>query len=79
MTDPERCVPLVDDDGEVVASIRMSGDMGEERRRAFLALVAASRRLHEAEMERDPGIALRQAAAVARNRERLRRIRGDAQ
>jgi hypothetical protein len=75
VAEPERCVPVVDDDGRVVASVRMSGGMDERARRAWLDVVAAVHR-REAELDAaDPGRAERQAAAIERIRERGRRWR----
>jgi hypothetical protein len=78
VADPDgmRCVPVVDDDGQVVASARVSGDLGDEGRAALAALVAAVQRQMASEDAADPGRAERQAAAVARIRERNRRWRG---
>jgi aminoglycoside phosphotransferase (APT) family kinase protein len=78
VADPDgmRCVPVVDDDGQVVASVRMSGEMDDRARRAWLDVVAAVHRM-DAELDAaDPGRAEWQAAAVARIRERNRRWRG---
>jgi hypothetical protein len=79
VADPEgmRCVPVVDDDGQVVASVRMTGVMDERFRRAMLDVVAAAMRA-DAELDAaDPGRAARQEAAVQRIRERGRRWRGE--
>lgn len=75
VADRERCVPLVDDDGQVVASVRVSGDLDEVSRRHLLNIVAAARRM-DAELDAaDPGRAARQQAAMERIRERGRRWR----
>lgn len=75
--DEHRCVPVVDDDGQVVAKVRMAGDMDEQTRRAWLDVVAAVHRL-DAELDAaDPGRAERQRAAAERIRERGRRWRGE--
>lgn len=46
MGDRERCRPLVDDDGQFVASVRGSGDLDDRARRALLDVVAAAHRRH---------------------------------
>ncbi|WP_433460741.1 hypothetical protein [Micromonospora sp. CA-248212] len=77
MADRERCVPLVDDDGQVVASVRVAGDLDEESREHLLNIVHAALR-REAELDAaDPGRAERQQAAMERIRERARRWRGE--
>lgn len=78
MADRERCVPLVDDDGQVVASVRMTGEMDERARRAWLDVVAAVHRMDAEEDAADPGRGARQQAAIERIRERGRRWRGES-
>jgi hypothetical protein len=72
--DGMRCEPVTDDNGEVVAVARVSGDLGEEGRRALLHVVEAARRLQAEQDAADPAGAAeraqRQAAAIARVRER---------
>lgn len=77
MTDGERCVPLVDNDGQVVASVRMTGEMDEQTRQAWLAVVAAVHRMDAEEDKVDPDRGARQQAAIERIRERARRRRGE--
>ncbi|WP_328344911.1 hypothetical protein [Micromonospora sp. NBC_00421] len=78
MADRERCVPLVDDDGQVVASVRVSGDLDEVARRHLLNIVEAALRL-DAELDAvDPERVTRREAAALRRAERGRRWRGEA-
>jgi hypothetical protein len=77
VADGERCRPLVDDNGQVVASVHGAADMDDRARRALLDVVAAAHRLHDS---MPPPTAEEQArieAARARNRERNRRWRGE--
>ncbi|MEV5211404.1 hypothetical protein AB0K35_28410 [Micromonospora sp. NPDC053740] len=77
MADRVRCVPLVDDDGQVVASVRVAGELDEESRGHLLNIVKAALR-REAELDAaDPWRAARQEAAAERIRERNRRWRGE--
>ncbi|MFF0821177.1 hypothetical protein ACFYUR_12400 [Micromonospora haikouensis] len=70
-------MPLVDDDGQVVASVHVTGDLDETSRRHLLNIVEAAQR-REAELDAaDPGRAERQQAAMERIRERGRRWRGE--
>lgn len=68
------CMPLVDDDGQVVARVRASPDLDERGRQALLNVVAAARRLMAEQDAADPEAAAerarRQEAAIARIRER---------
>lgn len=78
VADREQCRPLVDDNGQIVASVRGAGELSDEGRRALLDVVAAAHRL-EAELDAaDPGRAARQEAAIQRIRERGRRWRGES-
>lgn len=74
--DGMRCEVITDDSGEVIAVARVSPDLSETGRAALMELIAAARRQFEADMAADPTIAERQAAAMARIRERSRRLRG---
>ncbi len=80
--DDHVCVPLTDDSGRVVARARVSPDLGEEGRRALLAVVAAAVRLQEEQDAADPEGAVERerlyAAGQARIRERNARLRGQA-
>jgi hypothetical protein len=71
----ERCRPLVDDSGEVVASVRSVSELDERGRTAMLEIVAAARKLDAA--NETPERRGRQAVAIARIRERAARIRGE--
>lgn len=75
--DDHVCVPLVDDDGNMIAHARVSPDLDERGRRVLLELVAAARRLMAEQDAADPEAAAergrRQAAGIARIRERARR------
>lgn len=74
--DGMRCEPITDDNGEVIATAHVSGDLSERGREALRELVEAARRQFAADLEADPSIGERQDAAMRRNRERLDRIRG---
>lgn len=77
--DDHVCVPLVDDEGRVVARARVSPDLDEDGRRALLGVVAAAQRLMAERDAADPEAAAererRYAAGIARIRERARRTR----
>ncbi|MET8278209.1 hypothetical protein [Micromonospora sp. NPDC005174] len=70
-------MPLVDDDGQVVASVRMSGPMDEPFRRAMLDVVAAALRAEAEADAADPERVARREAARRRREERVRRWRGE--
>lgn len=76
------CVPVVDNAGQVIGHARVSPDLDERGREALLALMTAAQRLMAEEDAADPEAAAergrRQAAAIARVRERNARIRGQA-
>lgn len=80
MTDNHVCIPVVDESGQVIASARVSPDLDERGRQALLNVVQAARRLMDEEDAKDPEAAAergrRQAAAIARIRERVRRQGG---
>lgn len=76
--DGHRCEPILGDDGEVIAVARMDPNASDEARAHLRAVVEAARRLQEAEMAADPTIAERQAAGLARIRERNRRLLGES-
>jgi hypothetical protein len=67
----ERCRPLVDDSGQVVAMVRGETELDKTGRAAMLSLVAAIQR----DMDTRPGVAERQAEALRRIRLRLWRRR----
>lgn len=79
MNADEVCIPLVDDDGQFVGHARVSPDLDERGRQALLSVVAAARRLMAEQDAADPDAAVergrRQEAALARIRERARRMR----
>lgn len=75
--DGEHCEPLLDDDGQIIAVARVSDDITDEGRAALRSLVDAARRQFEADLAADPSIGERQAASIARIRERNRRLRGE--
>lgn len=72
----EHCRPLVDDAGEIVASVRSGAELDEQGRAAMLEIVAVARRLDAA--NDTPERAERQAAAIQRIRERAARFRDGA-
>lgn len=79
MTD--RCVPVFDDDGNVIARAQVSADATDEDMRRVAAIVKAAQK-YVAELDAaDPEAAeergRRQAAAIARIRERNARLRGE--
>ena len=82
MTDDHVCVPVVDDAGQVIGHARVSPGLDERGRRALLNVVEAARRLMAEEDAKDPEAAAergrRQAAAIARIRERVRLRRGES-
>ncbi|GAA0527135.1 hypothetical protein GCM10010172_04580 [Paractinoplanes ferrugineus] len=82
MTDDHVCMPLVDDDGQVVARVHASPHLGVEGRRALLAVVEAASRVQAQRDAADPvGAAERAArfeAGQRRIRERNARLRGGA-
>jgi hypothetical protein len=72
-TPEERCQPLLDDAGNVIASVHGTHPMSPEGEAAMRALVAAAQRMAES----DPEMAAmldRQEAANARNHARLVRL-----
>lgn len=75
------CVPVVDDAGQVIGHARVSPDLDERGQRALLNVMQAAQRLMAEEDAKDSEAAAelgrRQAAAIARVRERVRR-RGEA-
>lgn len=77
------CVPVVDESGEVIARARVAPDLDERGQRALLNVVQAAVRLQAERDAADPEAAAerarRQEAMRARNAERLRRIRGEAE
>lgn len=76
------CVPVVDDAGQVIAHARVSPDLGERGREALLHVVQAAIRLQAERDAADPEGAAergrRQAAAIARVRERTERMRSQS-
>lgn len=83
MTEDHVCVPVVDDNGEVLGHARVSRDLDKRGQQALLNAVQAARRLMDEEDAADPEAAeergRRQAAAIARIRERVRRARGETE
>jgi transcription elongation GreA/GreB family factor len=81
MTDNHVCVPVVDADGLVLGHARVSPDVDERGQQALVSVLEAARRLMAEQDAADPEAAeergRRQAAAIARIRERVRR-RGEA-
>ncbi|MEV1315306.1 hypothetical protein AB0J14_04395 [Micromonospora arborensis] len=77
MADRERCVPLVDDDGQVVASVRVTGELGERGRQAMLDVVAAVMRAEAEADTADPERVAHREAARRRREARVRRWRGE--
>lgn len=69
------CFPILDEDGNVVGSYR-GLPMDKAGQKALLALVRAVIRDHEGQ-DPDGAVAARQEAAIARVRERSRRLRGE--
>lgn len=67
-----RCQPLFDDDGNLVATFH-GGELDEQGRTALLDIVGAAKRHHAA--TGTPERAARQAAGIARIRERAARLR----
>lgn len=59
----ERCEPLHDDDGQLVAIAHVSPDISDAGRDALREMVTAARRQFEADLAADPTIAERQAAS----------------
>lgn len=82
IADNHVCVPVVDDAGQVIAHARVSPDLDERGREALLNVVQAAIRLQAERDAADPEAAAergrRQEAAIARVRERARRMRGEA-
>lgn len=74
--DEMRCEPVYDDQNDVIATARVSGDISEEGRAALAALVAAVRRQMDVDDAVDPGCGDRQQAAIEGVRERARRRGG---
>lgn len=74
--DGHTCRPLLDDDGQVAASVHGQHPMSPEAEQAMRALVAAAIRLHESDPDRAAKDA-RQAASLERIRARNARLRGD--
>jgi hypothetical protein len=68
----ERCRPVLDDDGALIATYH-GGPMDERGQAAMRALVAAVQQCEAANPDPDRGE--RQAAAIARIRERAARLR----
>lgn len=72
--DDHLCEPLFDDAGNLVASVRVSPDLGEDGRQALLNIVEAAKRLQAEEDAADPEAAAerarRQAEGIARIRMR---------
>ncbi|MFB6392565.1 hypothetical protein [Polymorphospora lycopeni] len=75
MAERERCRPLVDDNGQVVASVRGSGELPEEARRALLNVVEAAKRLQAEQDAADPSRIVRWEEGQQRIRERVARWR----
>ena len=71
----DQCRPLLDDDGQVIASVRGAEPLSPEAQAAMRELVAAVIRMEQADPDRDEKAA-RQAAAMERVRERNARLRG---
>lgn len=69
-------VAILDDSGEVVAIAHCAPDISDEGRRALADVIAAARRLHEADPDRAEKDA-RQEASRRRIRERNARLRGN--
>ena len=80
--DDHRCVPVTDKSGEVIARARVSPGLGEDGMRALRALITAAKRMQAERDAADPVGAAertrRQQEAIARIRERVRRLRGGA-
>jgi hypothetical protein len=68
----ERCRPLLDDAGEVIAMVRGAEPLSPEGEAAMREVVAAVQRI-----EWTPEQTARYEAEQQRNRERLARIRGE--
>lgn len=73
MTEPDRCHPVFDESGTVVASYH-GQPMDERGAEAMRELVAAAQR-HMDEQDPDGVMAARQRTAIERVRERARRLR----
>lgn len=80
--DDHVCVPLVDDEGRVIARARVSPDLDDDGRRALLGVVAAAQRLMAERDAADPEAAAererRYEAGEERIRARMRRLRGES-
>ena len=81
VNDDHVCIPVVDESGLVLGHARVSPDLDERGRQALVNVLQAAQRLMAEEDAKDPEAAAergrRQAAAIARIRERVRR-RGEA-
>jgi hypothetical protein len=81
VTTDERCVPVFDDDGNVIARAQVSADATDEDMRVIAAIVRAAQRYVEEQDAADPEAAAergrRQEAGQARIRERNARLRGE--
>ncbi|MEU0078634.1 hypothetical protein ABZY58_12110 [Micromonospora tulbaghiae] len=78
VNDGMRCEPVYDADGNVIARARVSLDISDEGRRALADVVAAAIRLHESQPPPNAEEQSRIDAVRARNRERMRRLRGES-
>lgn len=73
VADRDECRPLLDEDGNVIASVRGEKPLSPEAETAMRALVAAAGRMFDADPEA-AAMLDRQEAARERNRERLGRL-----
>jgi hypothetical protein len=80
--DDHRCETVVDSDGTVLGHARVSPDLSDEGRGHLVEVMKAAIRLMAEEDAADPEGAAergrRQQAAIARVRERARRLQGEA-
>jgi hypothetical protein len=82
VTDDHRCEPVHDSDGMFLGHAHVSSDLDDRGRAALIELMQAAIRLQAERDAADPEAAAergrRQAASVARIRERARRLRGES-
>jgi hypothetical protein len=72
----EECRPLLDDDGQVIASVRGTHPLSEEAEAAMRDLVATAKRMWESDPDHAEMLA-RQDASRERIRARWARLRGE--